>query len=91
MIRWLGVQGYRHARRLVVAVIGGTIVLIGLVMFLTPGPALLVIPVGLAILGAEFAWARRWLRHLKAGTTPKGRHAIRRWLASRWARWRGQD
>jgi len=56
----------RYARRVIVLVVGGTVVLLGLVMIVTPGPALVVIPVGLAILGLEFAWARRLLRRMKA-------------------------
>jgi uncharacterized protein (TIGR02611 family) len=50
----------------VVAVIGGTLLLIGGVMLVTPGPAMVVIPLGLAVLAAEFAWARRLLRRVKA-------------------------
>jgi hypothetical protein len=57
--------GYRAARRIVVAVVGGTVVLIGVAMLVLPGPALVVIPVGLAILSIEFAWARHWLRKVK--------------------------
>lgn len=53
-------------RKLIVLVIGGTVVLIGIVMLLTPGPASLVIPAGLAILSLEFVWARHLLRHYKA-------------------------
>jgi hypothetical protein len=34
-------------------------------MIVLPGPALVVIPLGLGILGLEFAWARRWLRRAK--------------------------
>ena len=56
---------YKAARRIVVAVVGVTILLIGLVMLVTPGPAVVVIPVGLAILSIEFAWARLWLRRLR--------------------------
>ena len=51
----------RMARRIAVGVIGATVVLFGLVMLLTPGPAIIVIPVGLSILALEFAWARRLL------------------------------
>ena len=51
----------RMARRVAVGVIGATVVLFGLVMVLTPGPAIIVIPVGLSILALEFAWARRLL------------------------------
>ena len=56
---------YPWARRIVVAVIGGSIVLIGIAMIVLPGPAIVVIPVGLGILGLEFAWARYWLRKLR--------------------------
>lgn len=56
---------YRAARRIVVAVVGVTVVLVGVVLIFTPGPALVVIPAGLAILSIEFAWARRWLRRLR--------------------------
>lgn len=56
---------YRVARRIVVASVGATVVVIGLIMFVTPGPALVVVPLGLAILALEFAWARRLLRQLR--------------------------
>lgn len=57
---------YKTARKIVVAVIGGTVVLVGVIMLVTPGPAFVVIPAGLAILAIEFAWARRWLKQLRA-------------------------
>jgi len=60
---------YQTARRVVVAVIGGTVVLIGVAMVVLPGPAIVVIPAGLAILGTEFAWARRFLKRLRHGTS----------------------
>ncbi len=34
-------------------------------MIVTPGPAIVVIPVGLTILSIEFAWARTWLKRLR--------------------------
>ena len=52
-------------RRIVVGVIGGTIVLIGIALLVLPGPAFIVIPLGLLVLGSEFAWARRLLRRAK--------------------------
>lgn len=48
-------------KRILVAVIGGTVLLIGIALIVLPGPAFLVIPAGLAILAMEFAWARHWL------------------------------
>ena len=57
---------YPWARRIAVAVIGGTIMLVGIAMVVLPGPAIIVIPLGLGVLGLEFAWARHWLRKLRA-------------------------
>ena len=34
---------------------------LGIAMIVLPGPAVIVIPIGLAILATEYAWARRWL------------------------------
>jgi uncharacterized protein (TIGR02611 family) len=42
-------------------VVGATLVLAGLAMLILPGPALVVIPIGLAILSLEFVWAERML------------------------------
>lgn len=56
----------RQARRLVVAVVGCTVLLIGVALLVLPGPAFVVIPVGLAILATEFAWARRLLNRVKS-------------------------
>jgi tellurite resistance protein TerC len=69
------------ARRLVVAVIGGTLLAIGVVLLVVPGPGLLTISIGLGVLALEFAWARRWLRRLKRQireTLPFGSDAHRR-------------
>ena len=44
-----------------VAVLGGALLLLGLALLVLPGPGMLVIPLGLGVLGLEFAWARRWL------------------------------
>ena len=49
-------------RRIIVAVIGGTVLIIGIVLIVLPGPAFIVIPLGLVILASEFAWARHVLR-----------------------------
>ena len=49
--------------RIAFAAAGATVTLAGLVMFITPGPALIVIPIGLAMLALEFAWAERLLEH----------------------------
>lgn len=56
---------YKQARRVVILITGSTILLVGIVMIFLPGPAILVIPLGLTMLAAEFAWARLWLRRIR--------------------------
>jgi tellurite resistance protein TerC len=51
----------RQARRVVIVVMGSTLLLLGLIMIIAPGPGFLTVFLGLAILGLEFAWARVWL------------------------------
>lgn len=59
-------MGWRQARRVVVLVIGSTLILLGLVGILLPiMPGSIFIPLGLAILATEFVWAQRWLRQIK--------------------------
>jgi uncharacterized protein (TIGR02611 family) len=60
-------------RRAVVAVIGFTVLLIGLAMVVLPGPAVVVIPLALAILATEFVWAKRLLEKARATVSRKGR------------------
>ena len=55
----------RDARKVVVAVVGSTVLAIGIALIVLPGPAVIVIPAGLTILATEFVWARRLLRRFK--------------------------
>ncbi|GIG40439.1 hypothetical protein Cph01nite_22010 [Cellulomonas phragmiteti] len=68
----------RPVRVVAVAVVGGTVLLTGVAMLVLPGPGIVAILAGLAVLATEFAWARRWLeRAHAAGRTglDKGRQA----------------
>lgn len=65
MFDWLAGVTYKTARRIVVTIVGGTVLLVGIAMILLPGPAVVVIPLGLAILGLEWAWARRFLHKVR--------------------------
>jgi len=56
-------------RKMVVLVLGLSVVGFGIALIVLPGPAFLVIPAGLAILGTEFLWARRLLRRMKQQAT----------------------
>jgi tellurite resistance protein TerC len=68
MVRRALQDSYRAARKLAIAAIGTSVVAIGVAMLVLPGPAFVVIPLGLAILAVEFAWARRWLDRLREGS-----------------------
>ncbi len=57
---------YREARRIVILVIGMTVVLLGVLMLALPAPGTLTIILGLTILAIEFAWARDWLKRVRA-------------------------
>jgi len=55
----------RRLRTLLLGLVGASVVVVGVAMLVLPGPAFVVIPAGLAILGLEFEWARRWLTVLR--------------------------
>lgn len=63
--RFVGRLKLHGAQKIVVAVVGGSVVLVGIAMLVLPGPAIVVIPLGLAILATEFVWARRWLKRAR--------------------------
>ena len=53
---------FRNLKKIVVLIIGGTVLLIGIILIFLPGPSFIVIPAGLAILAVEFSWARTLLK-----------------------------
>ncbi len=57
----------RLARKIAVLVIGVAVLLIGVALVVLPGPAFVVIPLGLGILATEFLWARQILHKLRNG------------------------
>jgi uncharacterized protein (TIGR02611 family) len=59
------VENIKVVRRVIVSVIGATVLLLGVALLVLPGPAFIVIPIGLAILATEYAWARRWLKKVR--------------------------
>lgn len=65
----LTVHTLSQARRLVRIVIGFTVLAIGVALIVLPGPAFVVIPIGLAILAGEFVWARRVINRFRYEAT----------------------
>jgi len=62
-----------------IAIIGGTVLLLGAILLVLPGPGVLVIAGGLAILATEFLWAKRALRNAKGAVAKARRNGG--WLA----------
>lgn len=56
---------WRRIRRVLIIIAGVVLIVMGLIMIVTPGPAVVVIPAGLAILATEFVWARKLLKTIK--------------------------
>jgi uncharacterized protein (TIGR02611 family) len=67
---WL--PNLKWLRKAIVAVVGFTVLLIGIAMIVLPGPAFIVIPLGLAILATEFVWAKRLLKKAREFFKKKG-------------------
>lgn len=63
---------WRSSKRIAVTVVGGVFVLAGLAMLVLPGPGILIIVVGFAILGTEYAWAAAALERTKRAATQAG-------------------
>jgi len=59
-------RGLRQVKRWIIAVVGFTVLAIGLVMIVLPGPAFIVVPLALGILATEFVWARNLIKKIKS-------------------------
>lgn len=55
----------RWSRRIGIAIAGGLVLAVGVAMIVLPGPAFVVIPLGLGILSLEFERPRIWLVKLR--------------------------
>jgi uncharacterized protein (TIGR02611 family) len=89
---------WRSSRRAAVFVVGVALLAVGLVMFVTPGPGIVLVVAGLAILATEFAWAEHLLDQAKkqaaragqAGQKVPGVRRVTSAVGSGWRRIRRQ-
>jgi uncharacterized protein (TIGR02611 family) len=58
----LTIKTLKQAKRLVLIVVGFTVILFGIIMLVTPGPGIAAIAGGVAILATEFVWAKKLLK-----------------------------
>ena len=52
-------------KKIVVTIIGFTVLIFGIILIVFPGPAFIVIPIGLAILATEYVWAGKLYDKMK--------------------------
>ncbi len=72
-------------KKFFIALIGGTVLLVGVALLVLPGPGLPIIAAGLAILATEFFWAKRALRRAKgAFAKVRRKSGLKDWLNRRW-------
>jgi uncharacterized protein (TIGR02611 family) len=70
-IRWVGV-----------AAVGGALIVVGVILLVLPGPGLVLIALGVAVLATEFAWAESILARMKS-TGSAAADSARRAIAKR--------
>lgn len=66
---------FRSSKRIAVTVVGGFLVLAGMAMLVLPGPGILVVVAGFAVLGTEYAWAAHALDRTRSAAESAGRVA----------------
>ena len=59
------IKSLKQIKKILIGIIGSTILLIGIAMIALPGPAFIVIPIGLSILATEFLWAKKLIDKFK--------------------------
>ncbi|MDP2862450.1 MAG: PGPGW domain-containing protein [Desulfobacterales bacterium] len=62
----LFLKSLRQVKKVIIAVVGFTVLAIGLVMIVLPGPAFIVIPAALGILSTDFAWAKNLVKKVRS-------------------------
>ena len=74
---------YKLAKRVAIGIVGGTVLVLGVVMMVTPGPGIAGIIAGLGILAIEFAWARIWLKKIKTKSKEMAQSIMQRTSGAR--------
>ena len=54
-----------YIKKILTTLAGGVCIFLGLFFILLPGPAVIFLPLGLALLSLEYVWAKVWLRKVQ--------------------------
>lgn len=74
VVRFLG----RNGKRIAITVAGFALVAVGVILLVIPGPGLLLIIAGLAVLATEYVWAQRALNYAKRRASDAKDRVLRR-------------
>ena len=69
----------RQVKKLTITIVGGALLLLGILLIVLPGPAMLIIPLALLILSKEYPGAKDWLRRFQRMIS-KGGRVMDRWI-----------
>ena len=70
-------KSLQQTKRFLKMLFGFTLLVLGIIMIITPGPGWLVILIALGVLAAEFVWARQLLDHMKEQGDRLKDHGVR--------------
>lgn len=57
----------KQVKRLITIIVGFTVLVFGIALLILPGPGIITVVLGLAILGTEFVWARKLYKRFERG------------------------
>ena len=75
----MGIPGSRHARRILLEVVGWTLVLVGIAALVLPGPGLLMLFAGLVVLSQQYEWAERRLEPVERMAKRAAAEGVETW------------
>lgn len=58
--------GFGIVRKIFVSIVGFSILVFGFILVFLPGPAIVVIPIGLIVLAGEYLWAKKLLEKIRS-------------------------
>lgn len=76
----MGIPGTRHAKRIVLEVVGWLLVLLGIAALVLPGPGLLMLFAGLVVLSQQYEWAERRLRPVERMALRAAAEGVETWV-----------
>ena len=72
-------SGKGAARRILLEVVGWTLVLVGIAALVLPGPGLLALFAGLAVLSQQYEWAERRVRPVEKAAKKAAADSVQTW------------